>query len=82
MSTQSTHQDRPAGREKGIVSEQAFSTLVAPVQFAGFWSAVVLPLALFPMLLSGLAAEHLVPFTALVAVNVLALVIGRDYNSD
>ena len=82
MSTQSTHQDRPAARDRSVVSEQVLDRLVAPVQFLGFWSAVLLPMALFPMLLSGVASEHLAPFTALVAANVLALVVGRDYNSD
>jgi ABC-type uncharacterized transport system permease subunit len=82
MSTQSTHQDRSAARDGGIVSERTLESLAVPVQFVGFWSAVVLPLALFPMLVSGVASEHLVPFTALVAANLLALVVGRDYNSD
>lgn len=82
MSTQSTRQDRPAARDRSIVSEHALDRLATPVQFVGFWSAVLLPLALFPMLLSGVASEHLVPFTALVAANVIALVVGRDYNDD
>ena len=82
MSTRSTHQDRPAARDRSIAADQTPRTLVASAQFVGFWSAVLLPLALFPMLLSGVAGEHLVPYTALVVANVVALVVGRDYNSD
>ncbi|MFD1586741.1 hypothetical protein ACFR9U_07075 [Halorientalis brevis] len=82
MSTQSPHQDRSAARDWSVVSEQSLTRLVAPVQFLGFWSAVLLPMALFPMLFSGVAGEHLAPFTALVVANVVALVVGRDYNSD
>ncbi|MFB6178846.1 MAG: hypothetical protein ABEI77_03870 [Halorientalis sp.] len=82
MSTQSTHSDRPAARNWRLVPDQFLSTLVAPVQFIGFWSAILLPLALFPLLVSGVAGEHLVPYTALVVANVLALVVGRGYESD
>lgn len=81
MSTESTRQDSVA-RDRRLVSELSRERLVAPVRFVGFWSAVLLPLALFPMLLSGIASQHLVPYTALVAVNLVALVVGRDYNSD
>jgi ABC-type uncharacterized transport system permease subunit len=80
MSTQNAHQDRHAPEESR--SALSLHTLAAPVRFVGFWSAIVLPLALFPMLLSGLASEHLLPFAALVTVNLVALVVGRDYHRD
>jgi hypothetical protein len=52
------------------------------VQFAGFWTAVLLPFVTAPMLATGLASEHMVAFVALVAANLVALVLGRDYNAD
>ncbi|MFB6082620.1 MAG: hypothetical protein ABEJ94_00055 [Halorientalis sp.] len=56
--------------------------LMAPVRFVGFWSAVVLPLVLFPMMVSGLAGSSLPLFAALVVANLAGAVLGRDYNRD
>lgn len=54
---------------------------VAPVQFVGFWSAVVLPLVLVPMLLTGFASSSPIPFAAILIANVLAAVAGRNHRS-
>ena len=81
MSTQSAHQDRAAAHDRSAIAQQ-LRMLFRPVQFVGFWSAVVLPLVLFPLLLSGLASQHLLPFTALLTANVFGLVVGRDYNRE
>ena len=80
MSTQSTSTlddlaDWTARKEAG-------SKLLAPVRCLGFWSAVVLPLVLFPMMASGLAGEYLPLFAALVVANLVGAVLGRDYNRD
>lgn len=80
MSTQSTSTidalaDWTARRETG-------RKLLAPLRCLGFWSAVVLPLVLFPMLVTGLAGESVSLFAALVVANVAGAVLGRDYNRD
>jgi len=63
------------------LAHRSLSTLFTPVQFVGFWTAVLLPFVLFPMLVTGMASQQFVPFVALLGINVVALVIGRDYNS-
>ncbi|WP_336001594.1 hypothetical protein [Halorientalis halophila] len=80
MSTQpSTHDARPdwIGR-----FDQPRRRFLAPLQAVGFWSAIVLPLVLFPMMVSGLAGESLPLFAALVGANLAGAVLGRDYNRD
>ena len=79
MST--THRNRPARSWHRLV-EAPLRTVLAPVQFVGFWSAVVLPLVLVPMLLTGAANRSPLLFAAIVVVNVLAAVTGRNYNSE
>jgi uncharacterized membrane protein len=56
------------------------SLLVGSARFAGFWSAVVLPFALLWLVAAGAAAGQPVLLAALLAVNLLALRLGRDYN--
>lgn len=81
MSTNSAHSDRsmPAHRR---FKEQPLSVLYTPVQFVGFWTAVLLPFLTFPMVMTGAAGEHMTAFAALVATNLIALVIGRGYKAD
>jgi len=56
------------------------SLAVSTAQFAGFWSAVVLPFALLGMIASGLTAGQAPLFAALLACNLVALRAGRGYN--
>jgi hypothetical protein len=79
MSSAHSERFRSAHRK---VRDEPLSVLYTPVQFAGFWTAVLLPFVTAPMLATGLASEHMVPFVALVAANLVALVVGRDYNAD
>jgi len=61
-----------------------FRTLaVRPVQFIGFWTAVLAPLA-YPMLLgSGLDGRPLLLLlTGVFFANVLGLIVGRGYRAD
>jgi hypothetical protein len=81
MSTGSAHSERSTSAHRKLTSE-SLSLLYTPVQFAGFWTAVCLPFVTFPMVATGVASEHLVPFLALVVVNVVALVLGRGYKAD
>ncbi len=80
MSTQSS--STFDGFADWTVHKDAGRKLLAPVQCLGFWSAVVLPLVLFPMMVSGLAGENLPLFAALVVANLAGVVLGRDYNHD
>lgn len=70
---------RPALRR---AIENPRRTALAPVRFVGFWSAVVLPLVLAPMLLTGYAQTNPVAFAALTAANLLAAAVGRSYAED
>lgn len=46
----------------------------------GFWIGALLPVAYVPVLLVGLdSPNRLLAFVGLVAINVVALVIGHDY---
>ncbi|MFC7140669.1 hypothetical protein ACFQMA_12675 [Halosimplex aquaticum] len=58
------------------------SLLVGSAQFAGFWSAVVLPFAMLALVASGSAAERAPLFAALLIANVVALRLGHGYNQD
>ena len=51
------------------------SPLLAPVHALGFWSAVLLPFAHVPLLASGNWSS----FLLLVAVNIVALLVGYPY---
>ena len=56
------------------------STAVRPVRAAAFWLAVALPFAYLPMLVGGIGSEtQLLTFLALLAANVLALLVGHDH---
>lgn len=55
------------------------STLAAGIQFVGFWLAVILPFAYLPLLYADLAWAGS-GFFGLLAVNLLALLVGHDYN--
>lgn len=65
------------------VARQSLSVLRQQVQVAGFWTAVVLPFLHVPLLLSGLeTATDTWLFVALIALNVLALVVGHGYRPE
>ncbi|AXR79152.1 hypothetical protein [Natrarchaeobaculum sulfurireducens] len=50
------------------------------VTAAGFWVAIVLPVAYLPVFLAGIdSAFGLSVFLGLIAVNVVALVVGHEY---
>lgn len=58
------------------------TALATSLRAAGFWSAVALPFVLLGMLVSGAAAQHTLPFAALLAGNLLALRLGHAHNRD
>jgi hypothetical protein len=81
MSTGSAHSDRSTPAQRRSIA-QPLALLYRPVQFVGFWTAILLPFVTFPMVATGVAGEHLVPFAALVVANLVALVLGRGYKAD
>lgn len=58
------------------------SSLVGSAQFAGFWSAIVLPFAMLALIVTGSAAEQAPLFAGLLIANVVALRVGHGYNED
>jgi hypothetical protein len=74
------HSESPRLRRVGTNTITSLSTLVtATVQTVAFWFAIVLPLAYLPLLVDGIAGGELIPFTALLAANVVALTLGHEY---
>ncbi|NHN59640.1 MULTISPECIES: hypothetical protein [Halorussus] len=63
-------------------ARSALDFAAAPVRFAGFWSAVALPLAYLPMLAGGFAPGERSAFAVLLAAHALALVAGHGYRTD
>jgi hypothetical protein len=57
----------------------AARTAYAPVRFVGFWLAVALPFCYLPLLYGGLPMAEAQVFGALLAVNLVGLVLGRNY---
>lgn len=57
-------------------------SVVAPLQFVGFWAAVALPFLYLPLLFGGLTGNELPVFVGLLAVNLIGLVLGRSYRTE
>lgn len=54
--------------------------LVTRVQMLGFWSAISLPFLYVPLLVSGLDSTEMTgAFLALLAMNLVALLVGYPY---
>jgi len=73
--------DRPT-TDSSTLSRSVRERLASQLQFAGFWSAVALPLAYVPMLAGGVAASRPSLFAALLVAHALALVAGHDYHGE
>ncbi|QLH80932.1 hypothetical protein [Halosimplex pelagicum] len=58
------------------------SLAVGSVQFAGFWSAVVLPFAMLALIVSGSVVQQVPLFVGLLLANVAALRIGHGHKQD
>ena len=63
-------------------AESAAKVLTKPFQFAGFWSAVVLPFVYAPILLGGVAAGQRTTFVGLLALHAVTLLAGHGYRND
>ncbi|GAA0227654.1 hypothetical protein ACFFQF_11880 [Haladaptatus pallidirubidus] len=62
--------------------ESTARKLFAPVQFLSFWTAVALPFAYPPLLYHGYVSATTVTFALLLALNMVAIVVGHGYNLD
>ncbi|MFB6151779.1 MAG: hypothetical protein ABEJ40_08245 [Haloarculaceae archaeon] len=67
--------------EPGTVIQRVGSTVASPLTGAAFWAAVVLPFLHVPLLLlTGLSSSGTATaFTVLLALNVLALLLGHPH---
>lgn len=65
---------------KAVDSQALQSTILTPFRFVGFWSAIVLPFAYMPLLFTDLQGATLTAFFVLLALHVVAIVAGREYN--
>jgi len=65
----------------GLDIESLQSSVVAPVRFVGFWTAVFLPFVYLPLLFTRLDGPTLTAFLALLALHAVSIVVGRKYNN-
>lgn len=65
-----------------VVVTSASATLLKPFEVAGFWAAITLPFLYTPLVLAGpeTTAEQ-TALAAMVALHVVALVLGRRHNT-
>lgn len=74
------HSQSPRIRHVGTNTLATLSSLVSTaVRAVAFWLAVVLPLAYLPLLADGFTGADLVPFTVVLAANVVVLTLGHEY---
>jgi len=69
-------------RRDASALQQGVSAARRGLMTVGFWTAVVLPFLHIPLLLSGLdSAAELHAFAALLGANLVALLVGHQYDS-
>lgn len=53
-----------------------------PIRVVSFWTAVVLPLLYIPLIAAGLdSSSEITGLAVLLVLNLIALLLGHDYNS-
>lgn len=66
-----------------VTDAQALRTVaVRPVRTAAFWAAVCIPATYPALMYGGLNGHELSLLVGLLAVNALALVVGKDHHPD
>ncbi len=72
------------GRRKLTALHAQFNehSLTTPIQFVGFWSAVVCPFCYLILLLNGLSGAEMTAFLGLLGCNVVSLLIGHAYGQE
>ncbi|MFB6110508.1 MAG: hypothetical protein ABEJ60_06505 [Halodesulfurarchaeum sp.] len=77
MSSPSHTHDSPSSPSTG------HSTLLRPLEAAGFWAAVALPFIYVPLVLRGLdTSTAQITVAVLIVAHVLALVLGRTHRAE
>ena len=56
--------------------------VATPIKAMAFWTAIVVPLAYPALMAGGLHGNELTLLGLTLALNVVTLVLGRDYNTD
>jgi len=56
------------------------TSVVRPLQFLGFWTAVLSPFVLAWLVVTGLATHHPLATAGLLAANVTGIVLGNRHN--
>jgi hypothetical protein len=89
MSAPSTHNDNiPSDSDVrstvlSVVEQIEQHAITTPLQMAAFWTAIALPFFHLHLLLGGLSSSaETTTFLWLLGLNLVALVVGRSYNSD
>ena len=89
MSAPSAHNDNiPSDSDAGstvlsVVERLDEHALTTPLQMTAFWTAIALPFFHLRLLHGGLSSSaETTTFLWLLALNLVALVIGHSYNSD
>jgi len=73
----------PLPHDRLAPTASALQRLVAtPIKAAAFWTAIVTPLAYPVLMAGGLHGHELSMFGLVLVLNVVALVLGRDYNAE
>jgi hypothetical protein len=75
MANASEHNSLPRPGDIGLRT-----SIVSPVQFLGFWTAVVSPFLLLGLVVAGLAMDYPLVLTGLLAANVAGIVLGNGYD--
>lgn len=80
MSGASPMRSQPAAENRQRFGAQTFQRVLGPiVSFVGFWTAVIAPIVLLALLLSGHVAQYPLVATGLLACNVAGILLGQDY---
>ena len=61
-------------------TESVRDSLTPPVQFVGFWTAVVTPFMILALIIAGVALTNLGLLGGLLVANLIGLVLGRNYS--
>lgn len=80
---QAPARDATDGPGESLAARISAHAVTTPFQILGFWAAVTLPFLHVPLLFSGLeTASQTVTFLALLALNLVALLVGHSYRAD
>lgn len=71
--------ERLANSISGVLS--GYETFFRPIEAVAFWAAVAMPFVYLPLLLTGIdTGSEQIALAALVALHIVALVVGKRYS--